>query len=424
MKRLNQATESPIRPAQTPNAGPTRGSLSQDIVRQFTQLNRSRSAQTQTPPVAVPSHKSPVSAKSQLAEMLGKIPWWILVIGLILIYFIGQGNAKRIHESVSKSTEYPNVRPANRQGSTTVSPSGSTGTLTPSQKTLPWPTPNNFDRGGAPPSDRPRITPGVTPGLSIAASTPPGAHTLTVPAPGWPLLGLPEPGVPSRAFPAPAFLERWFPEPPSPFPVDPALVALPLSPSGEVEDISGARSQKGITPIQGEASFNIDIRRLEDAKRIQLRLRELGFFAGTADGIWGPRARSALKAFRVANRLGQDDAWDAITETRMFSDTAHADRAEVMGFVGGWAPNIGDCHSGAVGRAPLTITVKRAKTSGGVCEFGSVQQDSDGWRVQAICTAGEKSWSASIRLMPKGNRLTWSNERVTEVFVRCSGSRG
>jgi hypothetical protein len=286
--------------------------------------------------------------------MLGRLPWWIGITGLMLIYFIGQGNAKRIHEGVSGSTEYPNAQPANRQGPTNVSPSGSTGTLTPSQKTLPWPTPNNFDGGGAPPSHLPRITP-EAPGSSTAASTPLGARTLTVPAPAWPLLGLP--GVPTRAFPAPGFLERWFPEPPRPFP-DPALVASPLSPNGDVEDSSGTRSQKGIT-----------------------------------------------------------------SETRMFGDTAHADRAQVMGFVGGWAPNLGDCHSGTVGRAPLTITVKRAKTSGGVCEFGSVQRDSDGWRVQAICTAGEKSWSASIRLMPKGNRLTWSNERVTEVFVRCSGSR-
>jgi peptidoglycan hydrolase-like protein with peptidoglycan-binding domain len=420
MKRLNQATGSPIRPARTPNVGPTRGSRNQGIVRQFTRLNRSRSAQTQTQPVAVPPHKSPVCAKSQLAEMFGKLSRWLSVIGLILIYFVGQGNAKRIHEGVSKSTEYPNVRPANRQGSTNVSPSGSTGTLIPSQKTLPWPTPNNFDGDGAPPSDRPWIAPEATPGSSIAEL---GARTLTVPAPAWPLLGLPGPGVPSRAFPAPAFLERWFPEPPSPFP-DPALVAFPLSLNGGAENSSGPRSQEGITSIQGETPFNIDIRRLEDAKRIQLRLIELGFFAGTADGIWGPRSRSALKAFRAANQLSQDDAWDAMTEARMFGDTAHADRAGAMGFVGGWAPNLGDCHSGAVGRAPLTITAKRAKTSGGVCEFGSVQRNSDGWRVQAICAAGEKSWNASIRLTPKGNRLTWSNERVTEVFVRCSGSRG
>jgi hypothetical protein len=355
MKRLNQPTGSPIRPAGTPNAGPTRGSRNRDIVRQFTRLSSSRSPQTQTQPVVVPSHKSPVTPKSHLAEMLGRLRWWVGITGLLLIYFIGQGNAKGIHQGVSRSTEYPNAQPANRQGPTNVSPSVSTGTLTPSQKTLPWPTPNNFDRGGAPPSLWPRITPEAS-GSSTAASTPLDAGTLTVPAPAWPLLGLP--GMPSRAFPAPGFLERWFPEPPRPFP-DPALVASPLSPNADVEDSSGARSQKEIT-----------------------------------------------------------------SETRTLGDTAHADRAQAMGFVGSWAPNLGDCHSGTVRRAPLTITVKRAKTSGGVCEFGSVQRDSDGWRVQAICTAGEKSWSASIRLMPKGNRLTWSNERVTEVFVRCSGSRG
>jgi hypothetical protein len=366
MKRVNQAISSSTKPTRAP--------------------------QTQTRVDVKTRHKSPVAAKSRFFYIQ-----WICATSLIIFCFLGQGNAKRSHESM---TTYPSA--PNRQGSTNRSPSKSIRTLTQSQNPLPWPTTNNFDLDGG--DNKPVRAPEAAPGSLVNSS--PFA---------WPFV--PQLGVPSRAFQAPAFLERWFPEPLSAFPIDPTLGILPPS---KVEDLSGTWLQKGASQMRADTPPNINIRRLEDAKRIQLRLIELGFLSGTADGIWGPHARGALKAFRVANGLGQDDGWDAITEKRMFGDTKEiADRAELMGFAGRWAPNLRGCHSGA--KAPLTITVETARTSGGVCKFGSVQRNADEWRVQAICTAGKKSWSSGIRLMPKGNRLTWSNERVTEAFVRCSG---
>jgi Putative peptidoglycan binding domain len=39
---------------------------------------------------------------------------------------------------------------------------------------------------------------------------------------------------------------------------------------------------------------------------VQNRLIELGYLAGTADGAWGPRSRTALRAFKVANGLAAE----------------------------------------------------------------------------------------------------------------------
>jgi peptidoglycan hydrolase-like protein with peptidoglycan-binding domain len=51
-----------------------------------------------------------------------------------------------------------------------------------------------------------------------------------------------------------------------------------------------------------------------DAQRIQRRLAALGYYGGTGDGVWGITARRALRAFKVANDLADDDEWDALTE--------------------------------------------------------------------------------------------------------------
>jgi peptidoglycan hydrolase-like protein with peptidoglycan-binding domain len=51
-----------------------------------------------------------------------------------------------------------------------------------------------------------------------------------------------------------------------------------------------------------------------DAQRIQRRLAALGYYGGTGDGVWGTIARRALRAFKAANDLADDEEWDALTE--------------------------------------------------------------------------------------------------------------
>jgi peptidoglycan hydrolase-like protein with peptidoglycan-binding domain len=55
---------------------------------------------------------------------------------------------------------------------------------------------------------------------------------------------------------------------------------------------------------------------------VQNRLIELGYLAGTADGAWGPRSRTALRAFKVANGLAADDTWDKLASEQLFSAAA------------------------------------------------------------------------------------------------------
>jgi hypothetical protein len=54
----------------------------------------------------------------------------------------------------------------------------------------------------------------------------------------------------------------------------------------------------------------------------QNRLIELGFLAGPSDGVWGPKSRMALRAFKIANGLTADDKWDALVSGRLYSTRA------------------------------------------------------------------------------------------------------
>jgi hypothetical protein len=59
-----------------------------------------------------------------------------------------------------------------------------------------------------------------------------------------------------------------------------------------------------------------------ETTRIQAKLIELGFLSGAADGVWGPKSRTGLRAFKIANGLPSDDAWDDLAKTNLFSARA------------------------------------------------------------------------------------------------------
>ncbi|WP_006787372.1 FlgO family outer membrane protein [Thiorhodospira sibirica] len=61
----------------------------------------------------------------------------------------------------------------------------------------------------------------------------------------------------------------------------------------------------------------LNLRNPEDAKAVQARLAELGFYRARIDGIWGPRSREALRQFRESRRLGTG-AWDQSTQRALF----------------------------------------------------------------------------------------------------------
>lgn len=181
-----------------------------------------------------------------------------------------------------------------------------------------------------------------------------------------------------------------------------------------------------------------DLLRIEDATRVQQRLADLGFFVGTPNGSWGPRSRAALREFKSANGLSPDDHWNASIQARLFAlDARHAvQRADaqppemarppqrdsvspVEAFVGTWASDAAECRP-ALG-AGVRISRRRAEGYGGVCSFGSVQREGSAWRVKAVCAGSGTTWNANINLAVSGDRLRWSSERGTTVYVRCNG---
>jgi hypothetical protein len=150
-----------------------------------------------------------------------------------------------------------------------------------------------------------------------------------------------------------------------------------------------------------------------DAINLQNRLAALGFFIGQSDGVWGPGSRSALRDFKLKNGLTPDDEWNPETEQALAGEQAIR-AAET--FLGGWGDDAADCLS-----APIQISEREAKGTSSVCKFATVRREESGWRIQAVCTAGGKSWSDNIRLSVSDGRLTWSTDTLTKVYIKCEG---
>jgi len=59
-----------------------------------------------------------------------------------------------------------------------------------------------------------------------------------------------------------------------------------------------------------------------DGQRIQQRLTELGYYPGRGDGSWGAASRAALRGFKAANGLPEDEEWNAMAEAVLFDEQA------------------------------------------------------------------------------------------------------
>jgi peptidoglycan hydrolase-like protein with peptidoglycan-binding domain len=152
-----------------------------------------------------------------------------------------------------------------------------------------------------------------------------------------------------------------------------------------------------------------------DAARLQRRLADLGFFVAEIDGVWGLGSRAALRDFKIANGLTADDLWDAQTEAAL--DNRQALRAAEP-FIGTWASEAADCP--AAQGTGIRIGLRRAEGYGAACSFGPIRREGAEWHVKAVCTGNGTTWNANINLAVSGDRLRWSSERGTTVYVRCS----
>jgi len=154
-----------------------------------------------------------------------------------------------------------------------------------------------------------------------------------------------------------------------------------------------------------------------DALWIQTKLRELGYYAGNGNGVWGAASRSALRDFKTMNGLQEDDKWDHETEQRLVSgQNIPASRT----FIGGWAESIEECQGSGGSGAPLLIRSRGAETEHGKCSFRSVKPEGAAtWHINATCSADGQAWSANVILRLSGSSLKWSSERGEETYLRC-----
>lgn len=59
----------------------------------------------------------------------------------------------------------------------------------------------------------------------------------------------------------------------------------------------------------------IDVSTVSGAILVQNRLKELGYYAGQVDGIWGTASQTALRNFKLSeSELRYDDRWDLVTQ--------------------------------------------------------------------------------------------------------------
>ena len=197
-----------------------------------------------------------------------------------------------------------------------------------------------------------------------------------------------------------------------PKPVIPIVVRQSSSPDAEVSALPPVTeiSSAQVPPQQ------LDLGEIENARRVQQRLIDLGFLFGAADGIWGQGSRRALREFRAANGIAEGDTWDEATEERLLraQDVKAANTSDIS-FTGGWGIDLAECRD-----SPIKITARRVEAFGTACEFRSAERESSNvWRLRAECASKTERWNANIRLTVSTSKLTWSSERGTETYVRC-----
>jgi hypothetical protein len=98
-----------------------------------------------------------------------------------------------------------------------------------------------------------------------------------------------------------------------------SIVMLPVLFRGSADSSVHTDRPAAVAPLQGANRLNPPP---SDITAAQNRLIELRFLKGPADGVWGIKSRTALRAFKIANGLAADDKWDDFVSGRLYSTRA------------------------------------------------------------------------------------------------------
>jgi hypothetical protein len=91
-------------------------------------------------------------------------------------------------------------------------------------------------------------------------------------------------------------------------------------------------------------------------------------------------------------------------------------------FAGVWATDERACTPQLKrnGLLPALISSQGAWAGNTTCAFKTSKRTGNTWMLAAVCSDPRKSWKANVRLSVVGNRLTWTSERGSQTYVRCS----
>lgn len=79
--------------------------------------------------------------------------------------------------------------------------------------------------------------------------------------------------------------------------------------------LSSWRESLVSSPASTTGNRLFDVTTVSGAALVQSRLKELSYYTGAVDGIWGPASRTALRNFKISQSgLGYDDKWDLATQ--------------------------------------------------------------------------------------------------------------
>ncbi|UPJ51651.1 hypothetical protein IVB30_10050 [Bradyrhizobium sp. 200] len=93
------------------------------------------------------------------------------------------------------------------------------------------------------------------------------------------------------------------------------------------------------------------------------------------------------------------------------------------GFVGLWAADARACEfrPGAGSDLRTVIGERSARAGGNSCAFKEKKQIGNSeWEMKATCADGSARWESTVRLSVSKNKLKWSGQRGTQIYVKCT----
>ena len=192
-------------------------------------------------------------------------------------------------------------------------------------------------------------------------------------------------------------------------PEHPVLILPQEFKASEPED-APSQSKAEVASATAESLSN------EQVLAIKSRLHDLGFLSFAKSSVWDVGARNALRDFKVANSLSNNDTWDLETSNKLSSHTAVRFDHSI---IGNWST--APCRSAKPTDTRLSINSRRSKSSAGsVCEFHDLKVTVREWSVKAACSQGDKHWTAKGKFSLTADKLVWTSERDIISYFRCN----